>query len=758
MCRFPLQRLTQPEIRGNWRALGLIRVPQLPRPWAKGVASLLLLFFSLVQGVAEAQVKPVRRVLVLNDLGIVSSPGFAEIDQAIFAGLQKSSYQIEFYQESMELTLFPDEVSQRRFREEFIRKYSDRKPDVIITAGSDSLKFIAESDLRFLRDTPIIFCTILGKLPDGLSPGMHFTGVLGTLQPEETLNLALRLLPRTRHVIVTGGMGQFDYRWEAIAKQRFHNYESKLDFTYLTDLTMPTLLERLRNLPNNTIVYHTAMSQDAAGNRFIDSAQAVPLLASAANAPVFVVDDVDLRGGTVGGDLVNWADDARVAAGMAVRVLNGEKPQDIPIVTSNNVYMFDWRALKRWGLKERNLPRGSVVLNREPTLWQSYKWYIVVGLSLILLQTALILALLWQRARRRKTEAELRKSEEKFSKSFRHSPLVITITRISDARYLEVNDAFEEQTGWKREEVIGRTPFDINLWENPETRTALIAKLLASGTVRDMEFKVRRKDGQILTALGSAEVIEVNGEPCTLSVATNISERKAAEEALASVSRRLIEAQEQERVWIARELHDDINQRVAMLCAEAEVLKRRLPGSAMELRSGLDELKLHLVEIGSEVQAISHRLHSSKLEYLGLVVACKSFCNEIAQHHNVGVAFTSENVPQELPKDVSLCLFRVLQESLTNAIKHSGAQRFEAQLRATSGEIQLTVRDEGKGFDAAAAGASRGLGLVSMRERVSLVKGVLLIASQPGRGTEITARVPLIAEAVTQSVVKRGVA
>src|SRR6516225_3704673 len=380
----------------------------IPKLGGGGMAAVALLSACfLFQVIACAQVKETRRVLVLSDLGTVSSPGFAEIDQALFAGLQKSPYQIEFYQETLELTLFPDDDSQRRFREEFIRKYSGRKPDVIIAAGSDSLKFIAESHERFLRDTPIIFCTILWEVPDQLKLDMHFTGVVGRLRPEETLDAALRLLPGTKHVVVTGGMGKFDYRWEGIAKKSFHNYESKLDFTYLTDLTMPALLERLRNLPNNTIVFHTAISQDAAGEHFIDSAQAVPLLASAANAPVFVVDDVDLTGGTVGGDLVNWADDARVAAGMVVRVLNGEKPQDIPIVTSNSAYMFDWRALRRWGLKESDLPLGSVVLNRPPTMWESYKRYIIGGVSLIMLEALLIFGLLWQRQRRKKVEAEL---------------------------------------------------------------------------------------------------------------------------------------------------------------------------------------------------------------------------------------------------------------------------------------------------------------------------------------------------------------
>src|SRR5258707_3961727 len=129
-------------------------------------------------------------------------------------------------------------------------------------------------------------------------------------------------------------MGELDRRWEAIAKQGFRNYETKLDFTYLTDLAMPALLEQLQHLPSNTIVFHTSISQDAAGENFVDSAQSVPLVLGAANAPVFVMDDVDFRAGAVGGDLVNWADDGRVAPAMAVRILNAEKPQAVPIPVS----------------------------------------------------------------------------------------------------------------------------------------------------------------------------------------------------------------------------------------------------------------------------------------------------------------------------------------------------------------------------------------------------------------------------------------
>ncbi len=452
---------------------------------------------------------------------------------------------------------------------------------MIIAAGPVSLKFIAKLYDKF-QGTPIIFCAIWGGIPDQLRYGVPFTGVLAQLHPEGTLNAALHLLPSTKHVVVVGGVGKFDEGFEAIAKQSFHNYESKLEFQYLFDLTMPALLERLKHLPSDTIVYHTAISQDAAGDHFIDSAQSIPMVARAANAPVFVMDDVDLRAGTVGGDLVNWADDGRIAAEMAARVLNGEKTQDIPVVTSNHAYMFDWRALKRWGMNEKNLPPGSIVLHRQPSFWELYKQYVFAAIFLILVQSAAILGLLWQRARRRKTEAELIRSEEKFSKSFRQSPLAISIASTKDGCYIDVNETFEQQTGWCRDEVIGRSPSDINLWVDPHQRSLFIQQLLAAGSVRDMEVRIRRKDGQIRTTLGSAELIEVNGKPCALSVIADVTERKQAEEALASLSGRLIEAQDEERKRIAREIHDDYNQRLAMLAIDLEQLAENVGDSSGE--------------------------------------------------------------------------------------------------------------------------------------------------------------------------------
>jgi PAS domain S-box-containing protein len=683
-------------------------------------------------------------VVILNDLGIISSPGFAEIDQAIFAGLQKSPYQIELYHESLEITLFPDEVSQRRFREEFIQKYSDRRPDIIIAVGSASFKFVVETQERFLRDTPIIFCAILGRIPEESRPNMQFTGVLGKLHPEETLTAALHMLPNTKHVVVIGGIGAFDEAFEDAAKQGFQNLESKLEFTYLTTLSMPALLEQLKHLPSDTIVYHTAITKDAAGTRFIDSAQSIPLVTGASNAPTFVMDDIDLRGGTVGGDLVNWSDDGRVAAEMAVKVLNGEKTQDIPIVTSNDAYMFDWHALQRWGIKESDLPPGSIVLNRSPNFWQLYKRYVLAAAVALFTQTFVIFLLLWQRAKWKESEAKLRESENRFRLVANTSPVMIWMSE-PDKQCNYFNQPWIDFTGGSLESQLGNGWSDGVHLNDLHRCLDTYTKAFDQRESFRMEYRMRRHDGEYRWVLDIG-VPRFNSDGSFagyIGSCIDVTDRKEAEEALSTVSRRLIEAHEEERTRIARELHDDINQRLALLSVNLSNLIEGVPASDISTKQGVEQVRQELSDLGSDVQALSHRLHSSKLEYLGLAVAANGFCKEFSARHNIEILFHYKNIHRNLPSEISLCLFRVLQEALQNALKYSGTRRFEARLEGTSSEIHLSVQDSGVGFNPESAMHHHGLGLISMTERMKLVGGQLSIDSKPQCGTTVHARVPL---------------
>jgi PAS domain S-box-containing protein len=717
---------------------------------------LLTCCLSWLPGIA-ASFKPVRRVLVLYEASL-SYPAVANVDRAIRDTLGKAPYQIEFYSETLDAVMLPDERSQLEVGQEYVRKYRDHKPDLIIAEGATSLTFIVHAHDKFFSGIPIVFCAVDEHF-DGTMPGSYLTGTWMTFDAAKTLEAALQLAPSTKHVVVVGGVGKYDRMVEASVKESFRNYASRLDFTYLVDLDMSSLVERLSRLPSNTIIVFTDFSKDSTGTLFVGATQSLPMIIKAANAPVFVLSDTLVGGGAVGGSVVSWASQGRVAAETAIKIFKGERPQDIPVLRVGTKYMFDWQALQRWQLKESALPPDSLVLNRQPTLWESHKWFIISGISLMILQALLISGLLWQRARRRKAENEVRESEQRFRLVANTAPVMIWMSG-TDKLCSYVNQPWLDFTG------RGLAAELENGWlesVHPEDLTACLDTYKQAFDRREpftMQYRVRRHDGDYRWVLnrGMPRFNDDHSFAGYTGSCVDITDRKLAEETLSTVSRRLIDAQEQERTRIARELHDDINQRIAMVGMEADELQQNLPDSAVELRNRTYELQSHLSEVGSEIQAISHRLHSSKLEYLGLVAACKSFCNEIAEHNGVTVQFSNEAIPHAVPQDVSLCIFRVLQESLTNGIKHSGAERFEVDLRAISGEIQLTVRDDGIGFDAAAGMVSRGLGLISMRERVSLVKGVLLIASQPGGGAEIIARVPVMAKAGTRTVPELGVA
>ena len=266
----------------------------------------------------------------------------------------------------------------------------------------------------------------------------------------------------------------------------------------------------------------------------------------------------------------------------------------------------------------------------------------------------------------------------------------------------------------------------------PENRTSKIS------------YRVIRSDGSVVWVERNACAFfdEQGRLQRMVGMVADITERKRAEEALAGVSGKLITAQEHERTRIARELHDDIGQRLALLANELQQFREHSP-NLPEVRKRVEELEKQTCEIASDIQSLSHELHSSKLEYLGMVPAMRSFCNEFSKQQKLEINFKNHDLPSTLPPDMSLCFFRVLQEALHNSAKYSGARHIEVEFWATPNEVRLTVSDSGEGFDLKAAREGLGLGLISMEERLKVLGGDLLIESQPKHGTTIQARVPL---------------
>jgi PAS domain S-box-containing protein len=339
-------------------------------------------------------------------------------------------------------------------------------------------------------------------------------------------------------------------------------------------------------------------------------------------------------------------------------------------------------------------------------------------------------------------QAALLRSREELLKIFvKHVPAAVAMLD-HDMRYLQVSDRWCADFSLDSSQVLGHSHYEV-FPDLPERWKEIHRRGLAGETLRAEEDRWDRESGTNWSRWEIRPWQNLDGLPGGILIfSEDITHRKHAEEALLGMSRQLIEAHEQERTRIGRDLHDDFVQRLALLAVELGGVQKDVPDSAVELGRRIGDLRIQTTQVTNDVQLLSHELHSSKLEYLGIVGAGKNFCKEFGERQKLEIDFQSHDLPTALPNELSLSLFRVLQEALRNATKHSGVKRFEVRLWGSTGEIHLTVSDLGAGFDTETALKSTGLGLTSMQERLRLVGGELSINSQPKGGTTIHARVP----------------
>ena len=389
---------------------------------------------------------------------------------------------------------------------------------------------------------------------------------------------------------------------------------------------MAELQAKLAALPDHSIVYYVMLYRDGANANF-NPLDALDEVVRTANAPVYRWVDSAMDHGVVGGFVKDQGLQTEAVGKLALRVLNGERADRIPIETpvlhSNQV---DWRQLQRWNISESRVPAGTAVRFRTPGTWERYRPYFLTTIAIVLAQTALIAGLLVQRARRHQAEAEVRGSQTALQRSY--------------------------------------------------------------DRIRDL-------------------------------------------------AARLLHAQEAERARLARDLHDDISQQMAVLEIDLELLRSATQGPT---EAAAAELLTRARAIASSVHDLSHRLHPAKLRLMGLIPALDGLRREMSQS-DIAITFTHDAVPSPLPSDVTLCFFRVAQEALQNALKYSHARHVTVHLKGTPDDIALTISDDGAGFNVEAAWG-KGLGLLSMAERVEAVGGRLDIRSDPGTGTRLIVRVP----------------
>ncbi len=598
----------------------------LKRAWYRWLPCMVTLAALCVPECLHAQESEhQKKVLVLYSTGRdapVSLTGERELPRILSAGLASLDYHSEY----IDAGRFPDLEYQAGFRDFLQVKYAEQKFDVVIAMHDVAIAFLNEHRDTLFPDTPVVFLArrpVARRIPNS-------TGVAATVELGQTLKLATALQPDIDHVFVVSGAANRDRAIEGQAREQFRQFEPRLTFTYLSGLPTNQLGARLATLPERSIVYYLLVYRDGSGELF-QPVEYLDRISHLANRPIYSWVDSAMDHGVVGGSLQNQEAEIVAAARLALRVLHGERADQIPIsgidLKSNQV---DWRQLRRWGISEARVPNGTVVRFREFSIWERYKLYILGAGALLLAQTALIAGLLVQAARRRRAEEQVHRNQAELHKSY---------ARISD--------------------------------------------------------------------LGG----------------------------------RLLISQEAERSRIARELHDDLSQQMAVLATDLKLLS----GMGQDRDGHAETLAREALEraqsIARSVHELSHRLHPASLRLVGLVPALDGLRRELS-HGDFSIAFSHENVAATLPHDLTLCVFRVVQEALQNAVKHSGARDVSVHLKGSDATLTLTIVDDGTGFDVESVWG-KGLGLVSMRERMESIGGTIAIHSEPGAGTRLEAILPV---------------
>ena len=344
----------------------------------------------------------------------------------------------------------------------------------------------------------------------------------------------------------------------------------------------------------------------------------------------------------------------------------------------------------------------------------------------------------------RLVDEALRESEERFRLMADTTPTMIWMSG-TDKLCTFFNQGWLNFTGRSMEQELGEGWAAGVHSDDLERCLRIYSSAFDSRRNFEMEYRLRRHDGEYRWIVDyGVPRFGSNGMFCGyIGSCIDITERKISEMSLHELTGRLIHAQQKERARIAREIHDDIGQRMAVLEITLEQFEQKMPGLSSSDRKQLHNIAQVASEISSDLHNLSHRLHPVKLDLLGLVAAIGGLCRELSRQHGLQIKFVHQNIPRKIPKAQALCLFRIAQEALRNVVKHSKTADAKVELCGHDDGIDLCISDSGTGFSPESAQTKRGLGLISMRERLRLIGGHLAVESEPLRGTRVRVRVPL---------------
>jgi signal transduction histidine kinase/ABC-type uncharacterized transport system substrate-binding protein len=696
--------------------------------------SVCAIVIAALSQVAGGQTLPIRRVLLLHQ-SAVGSPIRAGFDAAFVEAIRAPQLQsIELYEETLETARFPGPEQSRAAADYLSRKYAGLKMDAIVAQGMPPLDF-ARQHRDIFGKPPIV--AVVSPADELAEPNDDVTGIHGGFWITGMMDLALALLPETQTVIVVDAVRQNAGEIERDVRHQLREYRRRLNLEYLRDLPLDDVLRRVASAPPDAIVLFVRQTIRSA-TQDVDQFDAMAQVARTARVPVFSQVEDFLGKGILGGNIWQYQIDARRVAQIASQIAAGASVRDVPDVRATYAGRVDWRELKRWHIPESRVPPGVAVLFRAPSVFSVYRPYVIGAMVVFAAQGLLIGSLLTQRVRRRRAEQTTREAQARNSAMLQAIPDLMFVLR-RDGTYIDYHAKDPKLLFVPPEVFLGRTIRDIMPASLIDQFMEALERVFDADEPVIVEYSLPLREGRDVchfeTRLARA------GEDLALAMVRDVTDAKRATALNRDLAGRLIASQEVERQRVARELHDDLSQKLALLAIDIHQLSAEAPDDGRQ-REYCDQIRELAAEIASDIHQLSYRLHPSKLETMGLLAAMTSLCRDMSHQGGVRVAFTHDSVPQRVDPNVSLCLYRIAQEALHNVARHSHAREAEVRLAREDSLLTLRVADCGVGFDPQEA-SREGLGLISMRERVAYLRGRMVIHSAPGGGTRIGVQIPL---------------
>jgi signal transduction histidine kinase len=636
-------------------------------------------------------------------------------------------------------------------------KHSGKRFDVVVAVGAGALRFLRIYHQDLFPGAHIVFFGRREAIDDWDSR-LPLTGIVIPVNKEHlerSFEFIRRLQPDVQRLVVVTGASRVDRNAEADARRVLGPYKGDIAVTYLAGLPLETVQERLASLPKRTAILLLTMTEDGAGRRLLKS-EVLSKLTSHAAAPLYSTSAIHMGTGMIGGDLISQETIANETAGLVIRLLEGERIEDMPIRESPLVPMVDWREMRRWGIREDRLPPDTVIINRAPSIWDLYRWHIIGAVSVCLIEGILIVALLVQRASRRRAEKAMRGSRKLLQSTI--DALDAEVALLDETgKIVAVNRSwrhFAEANGCDgADRGVGRNFLELcesarNREETREVSEGI--RTLISGERDDFccIYPCVNDAGESWFQV-RVNRFYTDGALRLVVACENVTEIEQSHRAQQQLTGLLLRAQDDERRRIARDLHDVTVQNVATIKAYLTRVRKRAELPAVDVVEAVSESAFLCDVVIKELRTLSYLLHPPLLDEAGLVPALQWFIRGFTERSGVRAEILVREDIGRLGTEVETALFRVVQESLANVHRHSGSPSAMIRLSLENDAVVVRITDEGHGFPSArpadkpdAAAPLPGVGIMGMRQRLKQLGGQLEIDSN-SQGTVVTARISI---------------